>query len=77
VRKIGIEFTPHVGRHSVGTRLNESGAGLKMIMAALDHRDPESSIRYQAANIEVVTAAAARLVSMPVGDRRCVRQSLG
>jgi integrase len=59
-RQIGVRFTPHMGRHSVGTWLNEEGAGLKTIMAALDHRDPASSIRYQAADIEVVAAATAR-----------------
>jgi integrase len=61
VRHLGIEFTPHMARHSLGTWLNASGAGLKTIMAALGHKDAKSSIRYQAADIEVVRAASQQL----------------
>ena len=58
-RDLGIAFTPHMARHSVGTWLNEGGAGLRTIMAALGHNDPKSSIRYQTADVEIVRAAAA------------------
>jgi integrase len=61
VRQLGIEFTPHMARHSLGTWLNASGAGLKTIMAALGRKDAKSSIRYQAADIEVVRAASQQL----------------
>lgn len=56
-RQLGVGFTPHMARHSVGTWLNETGAGLRTIMAALHHRDPQSSIRYQSADVEIVRAA--------------------
>lgn len=59
-RRLGIVFTPHMGRHSVGTWMNEERAGLRTIMAALHHRDPASSIRYQAADVEIVRAATSR-----------------
>lgn len=60
-RSLGLEFTPHMARHSLGTWLNESGAGLRTIMAALGHADPKSSIRYQAADVEIVRAASEKL----------------
>lgn len=60
-RGLGLKFTPHMARHSLGTWLNESGAGLRTIMAALGHRDVKSSIRYQDADTEIVRAAGARL----------------
>ena len=72
VRHLGIEFTPHMARHSLGTWLNASGAGLKTIMAALGHKDAKSSIRYQAADIEVVRAASGQL-----GDLRAVGEMPG
>jgi integrase len=57
-KKLDVTFTPHMARHSVGTWLNEQGAGLRTIMAALGHADPKSSIRYQMADVEVIRAAA-------------------
>jgi len=59
--RLGVHFTPHMGRHSRGTWLNASGAGLRTIMAALGHKDPKSSIRYQAADVEIVRAASGKL----------------
>lgn len=58
---IGIAFTPHMARHSLGTWLNAKGEGLRTIMGALDHADPKSSIRYQAADVEIVRAATQKL----------------
>lgn len=49
-----VHFTPHMARHTLGTLLNASGAGLKTIMATLAHDDPKSSLRYQDADIDVV-----------------------
>jgi integrase len=60
-KKLGISFTPHMARHSLGTWLNQSGAGIKTIMAALGHQDVKSSLRYQAADIEIVRAATKKL----------------
>jgi integrase len=60
VRELGVNFTPHMARHALGTSLNAQGAGLRTIMGALGHDDVRSSIRYQAAEIEVVRAAAAK-----------------
>jgi integrase len=63
-RELELKFTPHMARHSLGTWLNESGAGLRTIMAALGHLDPKSSIRYQTADVEIVRAAAQKLPGM-------------
>ena len=57
VQDLGIAFTPHMARHSVGTWLNAGGAGLKTIMAALGHKSAKSSLRYQNADIETVRTA--------------------
>jgi len=57
VRRLGVTFTPHMARHFGGKALNASGAGLKTIMGALDHSDPQSSIRYQDADLEIVRGA--------------------
>lgn len=65
VRQLGVEFTPHMARHSLGTWLNESGAGLRTIMGALGHTDPKSSMRYQSADVEIVRAASQRLQKFP------------
>ncbi len=63
VREMQVKFTPHMARHSLGAWLNEVGAGLRTIMAALGHDDMKSSIRYQSADTEVVRAASGRLPS--------------
>jgi integrase len=63
-RGLGIAFTPHMARHSVGTWLNAEGAGLRTIMSALHHADPQSSVRYQAGDVEVVRAATARFAPL-------------
>jgi integrase len=65
-RELGIPFTPHMARHSVGTWLNESGAGLRTIMSALGHADPKSSVRYQAADVEIVRRAAAKIPRLKI-----------
>jgi integrase len=65
--KLGIKFTPHMARHSLGTWLNAQGEGLKTIMATLGHSNPKSSVRYQAADVELVRAAGKR-----VGDLKKV-----
>jgi integrase len=59
--KLGIKFTPHMARHSLGTWLNAQGEGLRTIMAALGHNNPKSSVRYQAADVELVRAASKRV----------------
>ena len=48
----------------LGTWLNDAGAGLRTIMAALRHSDPVSSIRYQTADVEIVRAAASVIVPL-------------
>jgi integrase len=59
VRELGMTFTPHRARHALGKRLNAEANGLKTIMAALDHSDAKSSLRYQDADVEVVRQALA------------------
>lgn len=61
VRALGIKFTPHMARHSLGKWLNEDGASLRTIMDTLHHLDPKSSIRYQSTDIEVVRQIGRRL----------------
>lgn len=61
VKALGIKFTPHMARHSLGRWLNEDGASLRTIMDTLHHRDPKSSIRYQSTDIEVVRQTGRRL----------------
>jgi integrase len=56
-----IPFTPHMARHTLGTRLAEGGAALRTIMDALGHADVHSSMRYQAPNLEVVRAELNRI----------------
>jgi hypothetical protein len=57
-----FHFTAHMARHSLGTWLNEDGAGLRTIMEALGHADVHSSIRYQSADVEIVRAAINKVV---------------
>ncbi len=61
VQEIRVSFTPHMARHSLGSWLNEVGAGLRTIMAALGHDDMKSSIRYQSADIAVVREASGKI----------------
>lgn len=62
--KLGVTFTPHMARHSLGKWLNDSGAGLRTIMGALRHADPKSSMRYQAGDMEVVRAATRKIARL-------------
>lgn len=57
-----VKFTPHMARHSLGTWLNESGAGLRTIMGALGHKDAKSSMRYQHADVEIIRSAVVTAV---------------
>lgn len=51
-KRLGIVFTPHMARHSVGTWLSAMGASVRLIMDKLGHSDVKSSMRYQNANDE-------------------------
>ena len=67
VRSLGVTFTPHMARHSLGKWLNESGASLRTIMDQLDHLSPASSVRYQSTDQDVLAEAVAKAVN--VGKR--------
>jgi integrase len=67
-RAQGVAFTPHMARHTVGTRLNANGVGLRTIMDVLGHQTPESSIRYQTAEISTTRAAINALADPPHGE---------
>ncbi len=69
-KRLGITFTPHMARHSLGTWLNESGAGLRTIMDALGHESAKSSLRYQAGNIATVREAKRLALGGGVGKAR-------
>ena len=58
---VGVPFTPHMARHTLGTQLAASGASLATIMKALGHSQASSSLRYQSPDIEIVRAAAAKV----------------
>lgn len=66
---VGLRFTPHMARHSLGAWLNQSGAGLRTIMDALGHQDVKSSIRYQSSGVETVRAEIAKIGLARVRDR--------
>lgn len=58
---LGITFTPHMARHSVGKWYKDEGASLKTIMEKLHHKDPKSAMRYQANDVEVVRAVGRKV----------------
>ena len=59
--EVGVAFTPHMARHTLGTMMAANGATLRAIMGALGHSSASSSVRYQGADIEMVRAAAGRV----------------
>jgi integrase len=69
-RRLKVTFTPHMARHALGTALNAEGAGLRTIMGALGHDDVRSSIRYQAAELEIVRAAAAKAPRLRISGKK-------
>jgi hypothetical protein len=69
-KSLKIRFTPHMARHFGGKELNRQGAGLKTIMGALDHLDPQSSVRYQDADIDIVREAMGRVGKVGRATRR-------
>ena len=50
-----------MARHTLGTMMAANGESLRAIMAALGHTQASSSLRYQAADIEMVRAATGRV----------------
>ncbi|MFO1058498.1 MAG: tyrosine-type recombinase/integrase [Dongiaceae bacterium] len=70
VCQFGLRFTPHMARHFGGKQLNRTGAGLKTIMGALDHADPQSSVRYQDADLEIVREAMGRVGRLSAPGKR-------
>lgn len=59
--QVGVKFTAHMARHSLGTWLAEDGAALRVIMDTLGHADVHSSMRYQGPDIEARRAAINRV----------------
>lgn len=62
-----IKFTAHMARHTVGKRMSDAGASLRTIMAKLGHASVQSSMRYQASDIETVRAFSKTAKSKSVG----------
>ncbi len=54
VKRLGVAYTPHMGRHSLGTWFKNEKANQKLIMDRLGHLDVESSMIYQGEDIEAV-----------------------
>jgi integrase len=67
MKQIGVKFTPHMARHSLGKWLNESGVSLRTIMDTLHHHDPKSSVRYQSTDAEAIRAAGRRIGKLGKG----------
>lgn len=67
--EMGIKFTPHMARHSVGTWYNRKGANLRATMDRLGHDDVESSMRYQAGDIQVVRAFNRKIGNLSGGRK--------
>lgn len=63
--RVGVRFTPHMARHSLGTWLNDEGAGLRTIMETLGHASEQSSLRYQHGNIDTVRQTSAKISLQP------------
>lgn len=54
---LGVEFTPHRARHTLGKRMNDNSAGLRTIMQALGQSNVNSAIRYQTTDVETIRLA--------------------
>lgn len=63
-KSIGIKFSPHVARHSLGTWFAAQGMGLRATMERLGHDDAKSSMRYQGGEIEVVREGNKKIGSL-------------
>lgn len=53
-KRLQIQFSPHMARHTLGKRLSDQGAPMRVAMDMLCHRDIRSTVRYQAADIETI-----------------------
>lgn len=60
-KKAGMKFTPHMARHTLGTRLAAAGVSLKTRMDIMDHQDPKSNVRYEMSQIPEQRAALGKL----------------
>lgn len=73
-KRLGFTFTPHMGRHTIGKRLSDSGASLRVIMDKLGHRDAKSSMRYQKGDINSVREAS-KILSSVVKSVGCINKN--
>lgn len=64
-KSLGIHFTPHMARHTVGRQLNAAGVPLKTSMEVLGHKDVRSHLRYQ--NVD---EASVRTALSALGKKR-------
>ena len=72
LQELEIRFAPHMARHLGGMELNRQGAALKTIMGALDDLDPQSSVRHQDADVEIVREAMGRVARVTKSRRSTV-----
>lgn len=73
-RGLGVHFSPHMARHTLGKRLSDAGVGLKPIMDILGQTDPRAGIRYQNTGIEELRAAKNKsIVGRKVGEGKNVK----
>jgi integrase len=56
VQSLKIEFTPHMARHWLGKKLDETGMGLRAIAVALGQRSEKSTKRYVSPDLEHIRA---------------------
>lgn len=68
-RNLGIIFTPHMGRHTVGKRLSDAGASTRTVMGKLGQKSVKSALRYMAGDVETIRAATNQTLGKSLGKR--------
>lgn len=64
----GVQFTPHMARHTVGTSMNDAAQPGATIGAVLGHLDSKSTLRYTKVNLDAQRAAHAAAAAKRQGN---------
>lgn len=67
---LGVKFTPHMGRHSLGKWFKDNKASQGLTMERLGHEDSESSMIYQANDLEAVRKVTRESLKKALGSKR-------
>lgn len=68
-KRLDVEFTPHMGRHFLGKLFKDNRAGQGLTMERLGHQDTESSMIYQAKNVEAVRRVTRDSLKKALGSK--------